>query len=153
MKRIVLLAILLTGFSCFGQVGVGTTTPLSTLDINGDLSLKVVYADGGSFVMKTQIDDAVYFNLRPNFMGSGNNDFELPNAGSVPGRIYILRNIQNCDNAFIYSAGGEFFAGNSRTLTAQPLTMEPDCFNTGSVTKTLIFVSDGINWTYGHLGF
>ncbi|MEZ4792544.1 MAG: hypothetical protein R2783_03475 [Gelidibacter sp.] len=155
MKKLMLFSLIMCVTIGFGQVGIGTLTPLSTLDINGNVSFKVVDLDGRNFANKAPINDGFYLNLRPNNGGPNNgNDFELPNAALVPGRMYILRNVKNCDDAYIYSIGpSQFFAGNSRTATAQPITMGADCANTGSVTKTLMFISDGINWTYGPFGF
>ncbi len=139
----------------FGQVGIGTITPLSTLDINGNVSFKVVDVNGGNSANKALINDGFYINVWPNNGGPNNgNDFILPNAFDVPGRTYILRNVKNFDDAYIYSAGSSLlFAGNSRTASSQPITMGSDSANTGSATKTLIFISDGSNWTYGPYGF
>jgi hypothetical protein len=137
--------------SGFSQVGINTTTPLSTLDINGNLNVKEIgianalvagsaTLNGGTFAAKTQINDGVYISIMP--IGS-TNDFELPNAVDVPGRIYIVRNISNSNYAFIYSSGGLFFPKNSSTANAIPLEMQHSGFR-----KTLIFVSDGLNWTF-----
>ena len=144
--------LLFFAFSCaFSQVGINTETPLSMLDINGNLSLKVVNLNGGPGGSATPIDDGIYINLNPT---TGNEEFILPNAANVPGRIYIMRNITDNINAEIYSFGGSFFPGDSRIASAAPIVMTPDnAGDGGDRTKTLIFVSDGINWTYGHLGF
>lgn len=150
-----LVVLLLLAFSCheegFCQVGINTTTPLSTLDINGNLNVKEIgifnalvpgsgTLNGGTFASKTNINDGVYISLTPT---PGLTDFQLPNATLVPGRIYILRNISNTQNAFIYSIAGSFFATNSNGVTPQPLTMASN-----AVTKTMMFISDGLNWTY-----
>lgn len=155
MKRLVQFSLILLPLMLFCQVGIGTIAPLSTLDINGNVSFKVIDLDGGNFGNKTSINDGFYINLRPNNRAPNNrNDFELPNAALVPGRMYIVRNVQDCYDAYIYSvAPSSMFAGNSRTATTQPITMGSDCEQTGSLTKTLIFISDGDNWTYGHFGF
>ena len=155
MKKLILISLIFIFNLSFGQVGIGTVTPLSTLDINGNVSFKVVNLDGRNFSNKTQISDGFYLNLRPNNGAPNNgNDFELPNAALVPGRMYVLRNVQNCDDAYVYSkAPSLMFAGNSRTASSQPITMGADCGNTGAQTKTLMFISDGVNWTYGHFGF
>jgi hypothetical protein len=150
LSYIVLMAIfcLENGFS---QVGINTTTPLSTLDINGNLNVKEIGIanalvpgsgplNGGPFAAKTNINDGVYISLTPT---PGAADFQLPNATLVPGRIYILRNISNTQNAFIYSLGGQFFATNTNAATSAPLTMQSN-----AVTKTMMFISDGANWTY-----
>lgn len=136
----------------YSQVGIGTTTPQSTLDINGNLSIKVVTLVGGNFANKTEIDDGTYINLQPNNGGvNPGNDFELPAAGDVPGRIYILRNVTDTEIAYIYTDGGLIFTGDSRTNTAEPYQMEPDAdANGGSPSKTLIVISDGANWTFGY---
>lgn len=156
MKQLKLVFILITAICAvnfgFSQVGINTTNPLSTLDINGNLNVKeigIVNALvpgsapllGSTAPARTAINDGVYISITP--QGSGANDFQLPNAALVPGRIYIVRNISNSQNAFIYSLGGSFFATNSNTLTAQPLTMQSN-----AVTKTMMFISDGSNWTY-----
>jgi hypothetical protein len=148
--KITVLLFFAFGFA-FSQVGVNTDTPLSMLDINGNLSLKVVNYNGGpTGGAATPINDGIYINLEPL---SSNLDFILPNAAAFPGRIYILRNITDAHDARIFSSGGTFFAGNSNGSTAAPIVMEHVGGGGESTTKTLIFISDGINWTYGHLGF
>jgi hypothetical protein len=135
----------------FSQVGINTTNPLSTLDINGNLNVKEIGIPnllvsgsatlfGGSFASKTQINDGVYISIMPS---GSNNDFELPDAVLVPGRIYIIRNISNSNYAFMYSVGGNFYAKDSNNLTTEPVSMPHN-----ALFKTLIFISDGQNWTY-----
>lgn len=160
MKRIVVLAVFLCSIMSFSQVGVGTTDPKSTLDINGNLSLKVVGYNGGPGGSATVIDDGIYLNLQPTL---GNVEFILPDATTVPGRVYIMRNIDDTLTAVIYTYGGnatpgagvEFFSGDSRASQGPngSVSMTPDtAADGGDVTKTLIFISDGSNWTYGSLG-
>ena len=135
----------------FSQVGINTTTPLSTLDINGNLNVKEIGIYnalvpgsgplfGGPFGNKTSISDGVYISLTPT---SGNTDFILPNAALYPGRIYILRNISASDHAYIYTTGEFLFAKDSNNATPSPREMRWD-----TLSKTIIFISDGINWTY-----
>lgn len=152
MKRLILIVFLMYSCIGFSQVGIGTTTPQSTLDINGNLSIKVVTLIGGDFGNKTAIDDGTYINLQPNNGGPNpGNDFELPAAADVPGRIYILRNITDNEVAYIYTAGGLIFTGDSRTNTAEPYPMDPDAdANGGSPSKTMVVISDGTNWTFGY---
>lgn len=161
MKNIILtICTMLICSIGIAQVGVGTTDPKSTLDINGNLSLKVVALNGGPSASATPIDDGVYINLSPTAF---NVEFILPDATTVPGRIYILRNISDSENALIYTfganatagAGVEFFRGDGRNSQGPlgSVTMTPDADSDGGdITKTLIFISDGSNWTYGHLG-
>ena len=153
MKNIVILLCLVFGTSINAQVdgvGINTQDPRSTLDINGNLSLKVVSLNGGPASARTPIDDGTYINLTPT---PGNADFELPDPTIIPGRIYILRNVTNTETAFILTQGTgvQFFAGDSTNGTN--VVNMATSNGGGNVTKTLIFISDGSNWTYGTLGF
>jgi hypothetical protein len=156
MKRIVTI-LLLSTFSIVlnaqvDGVGVNTTDPKSTLDINGNLSVKHLTLTGSGIA--TIIDDGVYISINPT---ASNQEFRLPNATEFPGRIYILRNITNGLDAIISTAGTdptpgvgvEFFAGDNSTTGTKTVTLA----GANVTTKTLIFISDGSNWTYGHLGF
>ena len=153
MKRVLIIVILLSSVYSFAQVGIGTTTPQSTLDINGNLSVKHVTLTGAG--TPTLISDGVYISVSPLVNDQG---FELPNAGDYPGRIYIIRNVQDTINADIVLspadvlAGVLFFAGDSSTGYGGPVNMDSG-LGGGHRTKTLIFISDGSNWTYGILGF
>lgn len=153
MRKILytLLFIVFINSIAAAQVGINTTTPLSTLDVNGNLNVKeigIVNSNvagsavfyGGPSGSATPIDDGVYISLTPT---SGSDEFILPNAVNVPGRIYMLRNVSNSINAKIYSFGGQFFAKDSSTATTSPLSL-----SSTTVTKTIIIVSDGQNWTY-----
>ena len=136
-------------FSCVfaetkAQVGINTTNPLSTLDINGNLSVKTigipVSFNGGPPFNATPINDGVYISLTPS---AGSDEFIVPDATVVPGRIYIVRNISNSINAKLFSFGGQFFAKDSNTATPSPLILPAN-----ASMKTIILVSDGSNWTY-----
>lgn len=131
--------------SCsFAQVGINTVMPLSTLDINGNLSIKTIGIStpflGGPSGSATPITDGIYISLTP---VSGAVEFLVPNAVLFPGRMYFLRNISNTVTAKIYSLGGQFFAKDSNTATPSPLNMPPN-----AALKTVILISDGANWTY-----
>ena len=154
-----LLILILFSF-CFlaisnAQVGINTTTPLSTLDINGNLNVKEIgilnakvigsgILNGGPGGSATPISDGVYVSLTPT---SGNQEFIVPNAVNFPGRIYILRNISSSVNAVLYSFGGKFFAKDSKNPTpitgTSTITMPSD-----GPLKSIIVISDGDNWTY-----
>jgi hypothetical protein len=145
IKTLFFIGFCFFSFQLWAQVGINTTTPLSTLDINGNLSVKTLGIpttfNGGPGGSATPIIDGVYISLMPG--SSGFDQFYIPQASTVPGRIYILRNISDSINALIYTPSGDFYAKDSSTLTPQPLIMP---FN--AVMKTVILVSDGINWTY-----
>ena len=148
---LILIAVCCTANSGFAQVGINTTTPLSTLDINGNLTIKEIGLEnvnvpgsgtfnGGPPGSAAQINDGVYISMTPT---TGNDEFILPNAVNVPGRIYILRNISNSIDAKLYTFGGSLYAKDSNGLTTPPLLLPSN-----SIKKTIIVISDGINWTY-----
>ena len=152
MKIFSLLFSLMIPTLIFAQVGINTETPQSTLDINGNLSVKHVSLTGSASA--TPIDDGVYISISPT---SNDEDFELPDPRDYPGRVYIIRNVSDAINADItleasvITDGVRFFPGDSTTGITQ-VDMDT-AIGTGNVTKTLIFISDGANWTYGALGF
>lgn len=130
-------------FFAFGyalsQVGINTETPLSMLDINGNLSLKVVTLPETLPDNSTQdIEDGIYINIRPQFT---DHIFRLPDPTSVPGRIYILRNIQNSITAQLTTSAGLLFPKGSTTGSSEVYMYE-------NTNRTLIVISDGNNWTY-----
>lgn len=139
----VLVLMCLISKSSFGQVGINTTTPLSTLDINGNLSVKVVSLNGGPSLGATLINDGVYVNLIPT---PGNLQFYLNDPATTPGRIYILRNITDFETAELYTAGGKRFF--NKTTNAGSAVNGPIFLPPNSVGKSIIIVSDGVNWTY-----
>lgn len=147
MKFYSLLFSLVFSTCIYAQVGINTDNPQSTLDINGNLSVKHVGLVPTDSTLQ-DIDDGVYISIDPFVSGQ---QFRLPDATTVPGRIYILRNIDNSDDASIVTqgVGVEFFAGNNSTTGTTSVTLH----GANVTTKTLIFISDGSNWTYGHLGF
>ncbi|EAZ96936.1 hypothetical protein FBBAL38_05915 [Flavobacteria bacterium BAL38] len=123
------------------QVGINTTAPLSTLDINGNLSVKTVTLDGtntgggGSAVL---IDDGVYISVRPL---ATDDKFQLPNPTLFPGRVYIIRNIQNSVTAQLTTPTGLLFPKNSTVGSSNLYMYEGNL-------RTVIVISDGVNWTY-----
>lgn len=150
-KNVVLSLLIFFSISLHGQVGINTTTPLSTLDINGNLNVKEIgivnlnvpgsaVLNGGPSSLATPINDGVYISLTPT---SGNEEFILPNAVNVPGRIYVLRNISNTIQAQLYTFGGLFFSKNSNTNTPAPLILPAN-----TIGKSIIIISDGANWTF-----
>ena len=142
MKKISIYVLLLlsVGLS-FSQVGINTAAPLSTLDINGNMSVKVVNLTGNSTTVPTDINDGYYISITPTV-----NDalFRLPSAIAFPGRMYIVRNVSNSLTAFLTSAGGQLFYKNT---TGQTNGTNAIAYMNESGSRTLIVISDGSNWT------
>ena len=126
--------------SMSAQVGINTSIPLSTLDINGNLSLKVVNLAGGPSGSWTLINDGIYLSLTPS---GANDEFALPNPTTVPGRVYYIRNITDFDTAKLYTTGGKLLFPKDSRVGINPLVMPPN-----AVHKSVIVISDGLNWTY-----
>ncbi|WP_439151353.1 hypothetical protein [Winogradskyella sp.] len=88
MKKLVTL-LLLSTFSVvlnaqIDGVGVNTTDPKSTLDINGNLSIKHIKLTPVDASLQ-EIDDGVYISIEP---FSSGQQFRLPDAIEFPGRLY-----------------------------------------------------------------
>ena len=145
MNKSKLMLILFTVFFAvnfgFSQVGINTDNPLSTLDINGNLSLKAVVLNGngsGNGGTSVVINDGVYISLNPQ---TADDKFELPNPTLFPGRVYIIRNIQNGVTAQLITTTNLLFPKNSTVGSSQIYMYEGNL-------RTVIVISDGQNWTY-----
>ena len=130
---LIFLCICKSGFS---QVGINTTTPLSTLDINGNLSVKTVTLLGSSSI--SLIDDGVYISVNPQ---ATDQEFKLPSPIIYPGRIYFLRNINNTNTAKLTTTAGNFFFKGLTSGGVSSLFMYDNHY------RTLLIISDGSNWT------
>ena len=127
--------------TAFAQVGINTTTPLSTLDINGNLSVKVINLVGngtGTGGASVLITDGIYISINPT---ATDDKFELPNPTLVPGRTYIIRNINNTTTAQLRTAVGLLFPKNSTVGSSNIYMFEGNL-------RTVTVYSDGSNWTY-----
>ena len=120
----------------FSQVGINTATPLSTLDINGNLSVKVVVLTGSASI--TNISDGVYLSLSPQ---ATDQEFKLPSPIDYPGRVYILRNISNTNTAKLTTTAGNFFFKGLTSGGVNTIYMYDNHY------RTILIVSDGSNWT------
>ena len=137
----ILLFLLFFSVRSYSQVGINTSSPLSTLDINGNLSVKTITVNGtntGGGGTAALLDDGVYISVRPL---ATDDKFQLPNPTLVPGRVYIIRNIQNSVTAQLTTTSGMFFPKNSTTGSSNLYMYEGNL-------RTVIVISDGVNWTY-----
>lgn len=131
----------------YSQVGINTITPLSTLDINGNLSVKVITINGD--VSAQNISDGIYISVNPN---ATDQEFKLPAASNVPGRIYFIRNVSAL-TAKLTTAGGAIFTRFNDTFTG---ATEIYMYTNGSSDamtvlknsyRNIAIISDGSNWS------
>lgn len=130
-NRIILLALLLGSISASAQVGIGTTSPNSTLDVRGSVSLRVrtVTAD-------TQLDENDHAIV---FTGTTATTITLPNAAVCNGRSYRIKNA---------STAGVTPALTIATGNGELVDGVPSIVLNQSQESALLF-SDGTNWIIG----
>lgn len=138
MNKILILicCTLLCSTANFAQVGIGTTNPLSTLDVNGNLSVKHMVLTGSA--TPTIIGDGVYLSINPIVQ---DQEFVLPDPTVFPGRVYIIRNINNSVTAKLTTAAGLLFSKDSTIGSSEVYMYE-------NHSRTMLVISDGVNWTY-----
>lgn len=122
----------------FSQIGINTVSPKSTLDINGNISLKTVTLVGSN--NPTPIDDGTYISVSPQMQ---DHVFMLPSATMFPGRYYVLRNVSPEFTAAIGAENGLFFYKNS-AAESNPSTHMIYLYEGN---RTVFVISDGTNWT------
>ncbi|GAB3845528.1 hypothetical protein GCM10028822_04090 [Hymenobacter terrigena] len=122
-----------------GNVGIGTSSaPTSTLQVAGTVAVGVVNGLAGSGA-GTPLGNAGYVGLSP---VAGADFYRLPDATSCPGRIYYVRNNSTSNIAYLSTSGGAIFEGGATSAAGLPYFMQ-----TNGLTKTVIAISDGTNWT------
>ena len=106
------------------------------LDINGNLSVKHLTLVGDTTAKL--IDDGVYLSVNPQ---ATDQEFRLPDPTQFPGRVYIIRNINNTITAKLTTVAGLLFPKGTTTGTVEVFMYENN-------RRTLIVISDGVNWTF-----
>ncbi|WP_203256862.1 hypothetical protein [Hyunsoonleella ulvae] len=119
MKRIFSQFLLLICVNLCAQVGIGTTMPSSTLDVNGSLSANITTTSGN-----LTLDDTHYTVIL-----GGNHNITLPVADTCNGRMYVIKNPTTNTPT----------VSNYQDLTGTVTT------TIGSET-TITLQSDGVNW-------
>lgn len=149
-----------------GNVGIktGTQIPNSTLQVKGTFAIDTSMGIngtgmlGGSLSVPFSLANAnSYIGLAPT--GSGNDYYELPDPTTCPGRIYYVRNNNNptLNYAYLRSAGDKQMCNGNGGCLPKPSDSPTACYytlttgNPNPNPKTIMCISDGINWTVGQI--
>jgi hypothetical protein len=126
MKKLFVMEMLVLSVYAQAQVGIATTSPNSTLDIRGSLSVAVT-----TFSSNTTAGASDNMFL---FTGTSAATLTLPDATTIGGRIYWVKNISS----------------NSSTLTLATTSLQTiDGLSSWSLTQTnkaIRLISNGTNW-------
>lgn len=124
MKKFILIPFLLMTILVQAQVGVGTNTPKSTLDINGSISNKV-----NTITASTLLDISNAVVLCNNTVPI---TVTLPSASSIDGRLYTIKRVNTASVLISPLAGQTIDGAVSVSLSAQ--------------FDQLQVISNGSNW-------
>jgi hypothetical protein len=119
MKRTLSQFLLLLCINLFAQVGIGTTNPLSTLDVNGSVSANINTTTGNLTLNETN----------HTIILGGNHNITLPAANTCDGRMYVIKNPTT----------------NTPTITSFNNLIGVATTTIASET-TMWLQSDGVNW-------
>jgi|GEM_PF-2982732 len=124
-----------------GTVGIGTSAPNSTLQVDGTIAvgLTMGLAGGPSGSPISLATAKYYIGLSP--ADAVNNNYQLPSPVTYPGRVYFIRNNSSANNAVLTTAAGLLFPAQSATGIASY------GLNAASSVKSVMVISDGSNWT------
>jgi len=128
MKTPVLLLFVITLFAICtnAQVGVGTSSPNSTLDVRGSMSNNL-----RTFTANTSAAATDYHLI---FTGSSAATLTLPDASTITGRTYVVKNASS--NASVLTIA----TTSSQTIDGL------SSWSISQTNKTITLISNGTNW-------
>lgn len=129
-----------------GNVGIGTATPNSNLHVDGTLAVGVTLGVSGGTLASPTVFSAQksYIGLSP---AGSNVYYQLPSAAINAGRVYYIRNNDPSVAAQLGTISGLICPGGGACLVSGGYYT----INGSGSVKTVIVISDGINWTVGKL--
>lgn len=110
--------------SASAQIGVGTTTPNSTLDVQGSISGKVTVSSSASYSLGNE-----YSYI---YTGAGAATVTLPTAASIAGRMYTIKNASSSALTINTTSSQNIDGAATFILTSQ--------------YQTISIVSNGTDW-------
>jgi hypothetical protein len=125
-RKFILFCLFLSAICSQAQIGIGTTTPNSTLDVRGSIAQK--YTSFSSNTTAGSSDNTLVFT------GTTGFTLTLPDATACQGRIYWIKNSSsNSSILMISTTSSQKIDGLSSWVLAQ-------------TNKAIRVVSDGANW-------
>jgi trimeric autotransporter adhesin len=124
LKHVILSATLLISMKSFAQVGIGTTSPVSTLDVRGSASFNTRSITGTATLNST--DHTIIYS------GTATGTLTLPSASTCSGREIWIKN-----------------SSTYAVTVAATLLQTIDGNSTWSIPsqyETVLFMSNGTNW-------
>lgn len=125
-KPILFFFVFICGYAACSQVGIGTTSPNSTLDVRGSQSNNL-----RSFTASTSAASTDYYLV---FTGTSAATLTLPDATTIAGRAYVIKNASS----------------NTSVLTIATTSLQTidglSSWTLSQSNKTIIVVSNGTNW-------
>ncbi len=127
-KTILLQILLICSFISYAQIGIGTTSPNSALDIRGSLALN--YRSFSASTTVTSTDNTLIFT------GSTAATVTLPDATTCTGRIYSIKNASTTNPLPVLTIA----TSASQTIDAGTTWLLNDS------KEMILVISNGANW-------
>ena len=122
-----IIFLFLCSFTTSAQVGIGTTTPLSTFEVNGSVGQKVTVV-----TTNTTLNDTYSLVICNN--GSTSITITLPDASTIIGRIYTIKRDA--------SATASVSIATTSTQNIDGIST----YTLANAKDAVTVVSDGVNW-------